>query len=73
MFLKKLDVICVVIVCICLGVKCCNGMFICFNDNVVVVINKEGNLCGICVFGLVVCELCDCFFGKIVFLVLEVL
>lgn len=47
-------------------------MLICFDDNVVVIINKEGNLCGICVFGLIVCELCECDFMKIVFFVLEV-
>lgn len=67
------DVVKVVVVCISYVIKCVDGSIICFDCNVVVIINNQGEFRGICVFGLVVCELCDCCFMKIVFLVLEVL
>lgn len=57
MVVKKLDVVRVVVVCIKKGLCRDSGMSIRFDDNVVVIINQDGNLCGICVFGLVVCEL----------------
>lgn len=55
------------------GVCRLDGFYIKFDENVVVIIKDDKSLCGICIFGLVVCELCDSNFMKIVFLVLEVL
>lgn len=72
MFIKKFDVVWVVIVRIKQFLCWVSGMSICFDDNVVVIINVEGNFWGIRVFGFVVWELWDKNFIKIVFLVLEV-
>lgn len=62
----------VVIVCIKIGVCCLDGLYIKFDDNVVVIICDDKIFCGICIFGLVVCELCEGGYMKIVLLVLEV-
>lgn len=70
---KKGDVVKVVIVWIKLGVCCIDGLYIKFDENVVVIICDDKSFCGICIFGLVVCELCENNFMKIVLLVLEVL
>lgn len=69
---KKGDVVKVVIVCIKLGVCCNDGLYIKFDENVCVIICDDKGLCGICIFGFVVCELCEGNFMKIVLLVLEV-
>lgn len=50
-----------------------DGLYISFDENVCVIICDDKSLCGICIFGLVVCELCENNFMKIVFLVLEVI
>lgn len=73
MGVKKFDVVKVVVVCIKVIMCCEIGNLIWFDDNVVVIINDDKNFKGICVFGLVVCELCECSFIKIVFFVLEVI
>lgn len=73
MVIKKLDIVCVVIVWICKKIRRKNGMSICFDDNVVVLINKEGLFIGIWIFGFIVRELRDNNFIKIVLLVFEVL
>lgn len=70
---KKGDVVKVVIVRICKGVRREDGIYIRFDDNVVVLIREDGILRGICIFGFVVREFCDKDFMKIVFFVLEVL
>jgi len=71
--IKKSDVIRAVIVRTRFGVRRRNGMFIKFNDNAAVVINKEGNPRGTRVFGPVARELRDYSFTKIVSLAPEVL
>lgn len=71
--LKKSDVIRAVIVRTKTGVKRRNGMFIRFNENAAVVINKEGNPRGTRVFGPIARELRDRSFSKIVSLAPEVL
>lgn len=70
---KKSDVIRAVIVRTKTGVKRRNGMFIRFNENAAVVINKEGNPRGTRVFGPIARELRDRSFSKIVSLAPEVL
>lgn len=54
-------------------VCCKDGFYIGFDENVVVVVKDDRSLCGICIFGFVVCEFCEKDFMKIVFLVLEVI
>jgi large subunit ribosomal protein L14 len=65
MLLKKSKVVSTIVVCTCRAIVVCtckelkrkNGTSVQFNDNVVVVINQEGNLKGTCVFGPVAREL----------------
>lgn len=71
--LKKSDVIRAVIVRTRQGVRRRNGMFIRFNDNAAVIINKDGNPRGTRVFGPIARELRDQAFSKIVSLAPEVL
>jgi large subunit ribosomal protein L14 len=70
---KKSDVIRAVIVRTCQGLRRKNGMFIRFDDNAAVIINKEGNPRGTRVFGPVARELRDRNFTKIISLAPEVL
>lgn len=63
----------VVVVWIKYGLYCKDGFYIKFDENVVVLINNDKSLKGICIFGLIVCELCDDDYMKIILLVLEVL
>lgn len=69
---KKGQVLKVVVVCICKGVCCFDGLLICFDGNVVVFLNNQDVFIGICIFGLVICELCNEKFMKIILLVFEV-
>lgn len=69
---KKSDVVRAVIVRTSKGVRRENGMFLCFDDNAAVVINKEGNPRGTRVFGPIARELRDKNFTKIVSLAPEV-
>lgn len=71
--IKKGVIFKVVVVCIRKEICCCDGSYICFDDNVVVLLSVSEELCGMCIFGFVVCELCECDYMWIVFLVLEVL
>lgn len=73
MTLKKSQVVQAVIVRSCKGLRRENGTTIRFDDNAVVVINKEGNPRGTRVFGPVARELRDRNFTKIVSLAPEVL
>lgn len=67
------DVVKVVVVCIVKECWCFDGSYIKFDENVVVIIKFDNDLCGICIFGLVGCELWEKWFMKIILLVLEVL
>lgn len=69
---KKSDVVRAVIVRTSKGVRRENGMFLCFDDNAAVVINKEGNPRGTRVFGPIARELREKNFTKIVSLAPEV-
>lgn len=71
--LKKSDIIRAVIVRTKTGIQRSNGMFIRFNENAAVIINKEGNPRGTRVFGPIARELRDRSFSKIVSLAPEVL
>lgn len=71
--LKKSDVIRAVVVRTRTGVKRRNGMFIRFNENAAVIVNKEGNPRGTRVFGPIARELRERSFSKIVSLAPEVL
>jgi len=71
--LKKSDVVRAVIVRTCKGKRRKNGMFIRFDENAAVIINKEGNPRGTRVFGPIARELRDKNFTKIVSLAPEVL
>jgi len=73
MSLKRSEVVRAVIVRTKKGLRRDNGMIIRFDDNAVVVINKEGNPRGTRVFGPVARELRDRNFTKIVSLAPEVL
>ena len=73
MSLKRSEVVRAVIVRTKKGLRRDNGMIIRFDDNAVVVINKEGNPRGTRVFGPVARELRDRTFTKIVSLAPEVL
>ncbi len=70
---KKSEVVRVVVVRTCKELKRKNGTSVQFDDNVVVVINQEGNLKGTRVFGPVARELRESDFTKIVSLAPEVL
>jgi large subunit ribosomal protein L14 len=70
---KKSDIVRAVVVRTRKGIRRENGMFIRFEDNAAVVINKEGNPRGTRIFGPVARELRDCNFTKIVSLAPEVL
>lgn len=70
---KKSDVVRAVIVRTKKGIRRPNGMYIKFDDNAVVVVNKEGNLRGTRVFGPIARELRDRNFTKIISLAPEVL
>lgn len=70
---KKSDVVNAVIVRTKKGIRRPNGMYIKFDDNAVVVVNKEGNLRGTRVFGPIARELRDRNFTKIISLAPEVL
>jgi large subunit ribosomal protein L14 len=70
---KKSDVVRAVIVRTCKGMRRQNGIFIQFDDNAAVIINKEGNPRGTRVFGPIARELRDRNFTKIVSLAPEVL
>lgn len=69
---KKSDIVRAVIVRTSKGVKRENGLFIRFDDNAAVIINKEGNPRGTRVFGPIARELRDKNFTKIVSLAPEV-
>lgn len=69
---KKGDVMKVVVVCIVKDICCVDGLVICFDCNVVVLINNQKELVGICIFGFVFCELCVKNYMKIILFVLEV-
>lgn len=71
--LKKSDIVRAVIVRTRKGLRRGNGMSIRFDDNAVVVINKENNPRGTRVFGPIARELRDRNFTKIVSLAPEVL
>lgn len=71
--LKKSDIIRAVIVRTRKTLRRKNGMHIRFDDNAVIIINKEGNPRGTRVFGPVARELRDAQFTKIVSLAPEVL
>lgn len=70
---KKSDIVRAVIVRTKKGIRRPNGMYIKFDDNAVVVVNKEGNLKGTRVFGPIARELRDRNFTKIISLAPEVL
>jgi large subunit ribosomal protein L14 len=70
---KRSDVVRGVIVRTKKGIRRSNGMNIKFDDNAVVIINKEGNLRGTRVFGPIARELRDRNFTKIISLAPEVL
>jgi large subunit ribosomal protein L14 len=70
---KRSDVVRGVIVRTKKGIRRPNGMNIKFDDNAVVIINKEGNLRGTRVFGPIARELRDRNFTKIISLAPEVL
>jgi len=71
--LQKSEIIRVVVVRTCKELKRKNGTSVQFNDNVVIVINQEGNPKGTHVFGLVAQELQESNFIKIVSLAPKVL
>lgn len=70
---KKSDIVRAVIVRTSKGVKRDNGLFIRFDDNAAVIVNKEGNPRGTRVFGPIARELRDKDFTKIVSLAPEVI
>jgi len=70
---KKSDIVRAVIVRTKKGIRRQNGMFIKFDDNAAVIINKEGNLRGTRVFGPIARELRERNFTKILSLAPEVL
>ena len=72
MAIKKSDIVQAVIVRTCKGIRRDNGMFIRFDDNAAVIINKEKNPGGKRVFGPIDRELRDREFAKIVSLAPEV-
>lgn len=72
MSIKKSDIVQAVIVRTCKGVRRKNGMFIRFDDNAAVIINKEKNPRGTRVFGPIARELRERQFTKIVSLAPEV-
>ena len=69
---KRSDIVRAVIVRTNKGLKRENGMFVRFDDNAAVIINKEGNPRGTRVFGPIARELRDKNFTKIVSLAPEV-
>ena len=69
---KKSDVVRAVIVRTKKGIRRQNGMFLKFDDNAAVIINKEGNLRGTRVFGPIARELRERNFTKILSLAPEV-
>lgn len=71
--LKKSDIVKAVIVRTKKGVKRQNGLYIRFDENAAVVINKEGNPRGTRVFGPIARELRDRQFSKIISLAPEVI
>ncbi len=71
--LKKLKVVKAIVVHTCKEFKCKNGTSVQFDDNVVLIINQEGNPTCTHVFGLVIQELRESNFTKIVLLAPEVL
>lgn len=71
--LKKSDVVRAVVVRTKKSIRRESGMLLRFDDNAVVIVNKEGNPCGTRVFGPVARELRDKNFTKIVSLAPEVL
>jgi large subunit ribosomal protein L14 len=71
--IKKSDIVRAVIIRTRKDIRRANGMSIRFDDNAVVIINKEGNPRGTRVFGPVARELRDREFTKIVSLAPEVL
>ena len=70
---KKSDVVRAVVVRTKKSIRRESGMLLRFDDNAVVIVNKEGNPCGTRVFGPVARELRDKNFTKIVSLAPEVL
>ena len=70
---KRSDIVRAVIVRTRKGIRRPNGMYIKFDDNAAVVVNKEGNLRGTRVFGPIARELRDRNFTKIISLAPEVL
>ena len=70
---KKSDIVRAVIVRTNKGLKRENGMFIRFDDNAAVIVNKEGNPRGSRIFGPIARELRDRNFTKIISLAPEVL
>ena len=73
MLLKKSDIVRAVIVRTRKGIKRKNGVFIRFDDNAAVIVNKENNPRGTRIFGPVARELRDKNFLKIVSLAPEVI
>lgn len=71
--LKKSDVVRAVVVRTKKSIRRDSGMLLRFDDNAVVIVNKEGNPCGTRVFGPVARELRDKNFMKIISLAPEVL
>lgn len=71
--IKKGMVLKVVVVCIKKEICWKDGIYICFDDNVVVLLIVVDELRGICIFGFVVCELREKDFMWIVLFVFEVL
>lgn len=71
--IKKSDVVRAVVVRTCRAVRRESGVFIRFDENAAVIINKEGNPRGTRVFGPVARELRDLNFTKIVSLAPDVL
>ena len=71
--LKKSDVVRAVVVRTKKSIRRESGMLLRFDDNAVVIVNKEGTPCGTRVFGPVARELRDKNFTKIVSLAPEVL
>ena len=73
MLLKKSDIVRAIIVRTRKGIKRKNGVFIRFDDNAAVIVNKENNPRGTRIFGPVARELRDKNFLKIVSLAPEVI
>ena len=70
--LKKSDIVRAVVIRTCKGIRRSNGMFIRFDDNAAVILNKDNNPRGSRVFGPVARELRDQNFTKIISLAPEV-